>query len=190
MGDANAILEFWFGHDEPVSADHQRRWFAADANFDRMCVERFAGDHIAAVAGELDQWKCEPRSSLALVILLDQFPRNMFRNTSRAFATDTAALSVVRGAIAEGFDRQLPPLRRVFFYMPFQHSEEITDQDESVRWCRDLARDYPECAGFLHYAESHREVIRRFGRFPLRNGILNRASTADEVVYLREHSGY
>jgi uncharacterized protein (DUF924 family) len=190
MADANAILEFWFGHDEPVSADCQRRWFAVDASFDRLCLERFAGDHAAAAAGELDQWKREPRSSLALVILLDQFPRNMFRNSSRAFATDTAALDVARGAIAEGFDRQLPPLRRVFFYLPFEHSEQVTDQDESVRLCRDLARDHPECDGFRRYAESHREVIRRFGRFPLRNGVLNRASTPDEIVYLREHPGY
>jgi len=126
MADANAILELWFGHGEPVSADHQRRWFAADASFDRLCVERFARDHAAAAAGELDQWKREPRSCLALVILFDQFSRNMFRNTSRAFATDTAALGAARGAIAEGLDRQLPPLRRVFFYMPFQHSEQIT----------------------------------------------------------------
>jgi uncharacterized protein (DUF924 family) len=190
MADANAILEFWFGHGEPVSADRQQRWFAADASFDRLCAERFAGDHAAASAGELEQWKREPRSSLALAILLDQLPRNMFRDTSRAFATDTAALSVARGAIADGFDRQLPPLRRVFFYLPFQHSEQITDQDESVRLCRDLASDDPECAGFLRYAESHREVISRFGRFPLRNGVLNRASTPDEIGYLREHSGY
>ena len=84
----------------------------------------------------------------------------------------------------------MPPLRRVFFYMPFEHSEHITDQDESVRLCRDLARDHPECAVFLRYAESHREVIRRFGRFPLRNGVLNRASTPEEIIYLREHSDY
>jgi uncharacterized protein (DUF924 family) len=190
MADANAILEFWFGHGEPVSADHQRRWFAADASFDRLCVERFARDHAAAAAGELVQWKREPRSSLALVLLLDQFPRNMFRNTSRAFATDTAALGVARGSIAQRFDRQLPALRRLFFYLPFEHSEQITDQDESVRLCRDLTRDHPECADFLRYAESHREVIRRFGRFPLRNGVLNRASTPDEIAYLREHSAY
>ncbi len=190
MADANAILEFWFGHGEPVSADHQGRWFAADASFDRLCVERFAGDHAAAAAGQLDQWKREPRSCLALVILLDQFPRNIFRNTSRAFATDTAALGVARGAIIEGLDRQLPPLRRAFFYLPFEHSEQITDQDESVRLCRELERDHPECAAFLQYAESHREVIRRFGRFPLRNGVLNRVSTPDEIVYIREHSDY
>lgn len=190
MPDADSILEFWFGRDEPVSADHQRRWFASDASFDQLCVERFAGDYAAAAAGELDRWKREPRSALALVILLDQFPRNMFRNTERAFATDTAAMGVARGSIAEGLDRQLPPLRRAFFYMPFEHSEQLADQDESVRLCHDLARDHPECAGFLHYAESHREVIRRFGRFPLRNGALNRASTPDEIVYLREYSGY
>jgi len=189
MADANAILEFWFGHDEPVSADHQRRWFVADAAFDRLCLQRFAADH-AAAADELDHWKRERRSSLALVILLDQFPRNMFRNTARAFATDTAALDVARGAIEQGFDRQLPPLRRVFFYLPFEHSEQITDQDESVRLCRDLARDHPECASFLRYAESHREVIRRFWRFPLRNAMMNRASTPDEIAYLRDHSDY
>jgi uncharacterized protein (DUF924 family) len=190
MADADAILEFWFGHGDPVSADHQRRWFAADTGFDRLCAERFAGDHAAAAAGELDRWKREPRSALALVILLDQLPRNMFRNTSRAFATDAAALSVARGAIAEGFDRRLPPLRRVFFYLPFEHSEWMTDQDESVRLCLDLARDHPECTDFLRYAKSHREVIHRFGRFPLRNGVLNRVSTPDEIVYLRGHSGY
>ncbi len=190
MADADSILEFWFGYDEPVSADHQRRWFAADTGFDRLCVERFAGDQAAAAAGELDQWKRESHSSLALVILLDQFPRNMFRDTSRAFATDAAALGVARGAIAEGFDRQLPPLRRLFFYLPFEHSERLADQDESVRLCRDLTRGYPECGAFLSYAESHREVIRRFGRFPLRNDVLHRTSTLDELVYLREHSGY
>jgi uncharacterized protein (DUF924 family) len=190
MADAEAILEFWFGHDEPVSAEHQRRWFAADAGFDRLCVERFADNHAAAAAGELDHWKREPRSCLALVILLDQIPRNMFRNTARAFATDCAALGVARGAIANGFDRQLPPLRRVFFYLPFEHSEQIADQDQSVRLCRDLARQDPECAEFLRYAESHREVIRRFGRFPLRNAVLNRASTPEEIAFLREHPGY
>jgi uncharacterized protein (DUF924 family) len=190
MADPDAILEFWFGHDDPVGAEYQRRWFTADAGFDRLCGERFAGDHAAAAAGELDQWKSEPRSCLALVILLDQFPRNMFRNSARAFVTDGAALNVARGAIAEGFDRRLPPLRRVFFYLPFEHSEHMTDQDESVRLCRELARENPECDGFIRYAESHREVIRRFERFPLRNAVLNRASTSEEIAYLREHPGY
>jgi uncharacterized protein (DUF924 family) len=190
MADAHAILEFWFGPDETVSAHHQQQWFAADPAFDRLCVERFAGDYAAAAAGQLDEWRREPRSCLALVLLLDQFPRNMFRDTPRAFATDTAARRVARGAITEGFDRELSPLQRVFFYMPFEHSEQITDQDESVRLFRDLAGDYPECSSFLRYAESHREVIRRFGRFPLRNAVLNRASTLDETAYIREHSGY
>jgi uncharacterized protein (DUF924 family) len=122
MADANAIHEFSFGHGEAASDDHQRRWFAADASFDRLCVERFADDHAAAPAGELDQWKREPRNSLALMLLLDELPRNMFRHTSRAFATASGALGVARGAIAEELDRQLRPLRRVFFCMPFEHS--------------------------------------------------------------------
>jgi uncharacterized protein (DUF924 family) len=190
MADANAILEFWFGHGEPVSAEHQRRWFVADPAFDQLCVERFADDYAAAAAGQLNEWRREPHSCLAIVILLDQFPRNMFRNTARAFATDTAALSVARGAIAEALDRRLPPLQRAFFYMPFEHSEQISDQDESVRLCGELAREHPECADFLPYADSHREVIRRFGRFPLRNDALGRASTPEEIAYIREHSGY
>jgi uncharacterized protein (DUF924 family) len=190
MSDAATILEFWFGPDETVSAEYRRRWFAADRAFDRLCVERFAVDYEAAVADQLEEWKHDPRSCLALVLLLDQFPRNLFRNTARAFATDGQALSAARGAIAEGFDRQLPPLQRGFFYLPFEHSERLADQDESVRLSAELAREHPVCADFLRYAESHREVIRRFGRFPLRNALLNRTSTLDEMAYLREHSGY
>jgi uncharacterized protein (DUF924 family) len=182
MANADTILEFWFGHGESVDADHQRRWFVADPAFDQLCVESFAADYAAAAAGQLDEWKHEPRSCLALVILLDQFPRNMFRNTARAFASDTAALSVARDAIAEGFDRRLQPFQRAFFYMPFEHSEQIADQDECVRLCRDLGREHPECADFLPYAESHREVIRRFGRFPIRYGELGRDSTPDEIA--------
>jgi len=173
-----------------VSADHQRQWFLADATFDSRCVECFGTDYAAAASGQLEEWKREPPSCVALVLLLDQFPRNMFRNTPRAFATDRIAREVARAAIAEGFDQRLPPLRRVFFYMPFEHSEQMTDQNESIKLFGNVARDHPECAAFLGYAESHREVIRRFGRFPLRNGVLNRASTPDETAYLREHADY
>ncbi len=190
MADAEAIFEFWFGCDETVGADRQQQWFAADPAFDRLCAERFADDYTAAAAGQLDEWKSEPRSCLALVLLLDQFPRNMFRGTARAFATDRAALSAASGAIAASLDRELAPLHRVFFYLPFEHSEQITDQNESVRLFSDLARDHPQCSGFLRYAEAHREVIRRFGRFPHRNAMLNRASTLEEKAYLRDHSGY
>jgi uncharacterized protein (DUF924 family) len=190
MASAQAILEFWFGPDGTVSAEQQRQWFAADPTFDSCCAERFAADYAAAASGQLDEWNREPPSCLALVLLLDQFPRNMFRNTPRAFATDRAALEVARAAIAERFDRRLPPFQRAFLYMPFEHSEQMTDQNESIKLFGDVARDHPECAAFLRYAESHRELIRRFGRFPLRNAVLNRASTPDETVYLGEHSGY
>jgi len=186
MADADAILEFWFGPDEAAGDDHQRRWFVADPNFDRLCVERFASDYAAASAGELDEWENEPRTCLALVLLLDQLPRNMFRNTARAFATDPAARAVARGALAAGFDERLPPLQRVFLYMPFEHSEQLTDQDKSVGLFCDLARTHPECAAFVSYAESHHEEIRRFGRFPHRNAALNRASTPEEIAYMSE----
>ena len=144
MADIHTILDFWFRSGQTLRADRRRLWFSVDPGFDRLCIERFAGDYAAAAAGGLDHWKREPPSCLALVLLLDQFPRNMFRNTARAFATDSAALSVAHSAIAEGLDRRLPPLERVFFYMPFMHSEQIANQDESVRLCRNLARDSPE----------------------------------------------
>ncbi len=189
MVTTNEILDFWFGSDAADEAA-QRRWFSADAEFDRLCVERFATAHAEAVAGTLDGWRNEARSSLALVLLLDQFPRNMFRNSPRAFATDAQARAIARHAFACGFDRRLPPLHRVFLYMPFQHSEALADQDESVRLTAELARDHPECAGFHDYAVRHRDVICRFGRFPHRNAILGRATTLDEAAYMREHSGF
>src|SRR5215469_10195480 len=186
MADADAIIEFWFGPNEAVSDDHQRRWFVPDPRFDRLCIDHFAADYAAASAGELDRWKNEPHSCLALVLLLDQLPRNMFRNTARAFATDPAARAASRHAIEAGFDRRLPPLYCVFLYMPFEHSEQPADQDKSVGLFSELARAHPECADFVGYAESHREEIRRFGRFPHRNAVLNRASTDEEKEYLRE----
>jgi uncharacterized protein (DUF924 family) len=190
MPDAAEILEFWFGKGSVVTAEIQRRWFSADQEFDQLCNEGFLADHAAATAGRLEGWRSDPHSCLALVLLLDQFPRNLFRNTARAFATDAQALAVARGAIAKGYDRELVPLRRVFLYMPFEHSETLADQDESVSLTRNLAQQHPECAGFLKYAEAHREVIRRFGRFPHRNALLGRASSSAEEEYLRDHRGF
>jgi uncharacterized protein (DUF924 family) len=189
MATADEIIAFWFGSD---GADEtvRRRWFVADAEFDRLCLERFAGAYAEAVAGSLEGWQGEARANLALVLLLDQCPRNMFRNSPRAFATDAQARAAACHAMARGFDRELPPLQRVFLYMPFQHSEALADQDESVRLTAELARAHPECADFLKYAEAHREVIRRFGRFPHRNAILGRAASLDETAYMRKHSGF
>ena len=190
MSSAEEILEFWFGNDSAVSAGTQRRWFSADREFDQICSARFLADHTAAIVGCLDGWRRDPHSCLALVLLLDQFPRNLFRNTARAFATDAQALVVARGALAQGYDRELIPLKRAFFYMPFEHSETLADQDESVRLTREIARNHPECADFLKYAEAHREIIRRFARFPHRNAALGRVSTPAEAAYLLDHPGF
>jgi uncharacterized protein (DUF924 family) len=185
MSRADEILEFWFGEAEADVDQHQRRWFTPDPEFDRQCRSRFLKDYEGAAAGMLDWWKSEPRNCLALVLLFDQFPRNMFRDTARAFATDTNARDMAKFAITSGFDRAMAPPHRAFFYLPLQHSETLDDQDESVRLMRRLAAEEPSCAGFLPYAEHHRDVIKCFGRFPHRNVILGRVSTPEEIRFLR-----
>jgi uncharacterized protein (DUF924 family) len=182
MGRVEEILEFWFGAAD--RSDRQQVWFAADPTFDRACSAGFLADHERAAAGDLDQWMDAPAGSLALTLLLDQFPRNMFRGTARAFATDGKALAVAKPALARQFDRALPPIRRVFLYMPFEHSENLDDQRESLRRFRELAIEDPPLAGFIPYAERHLEVIERFGRFPHRNAVLGRAATPAEAEFL------
>jgi uncharacterized protein (DUF924 family) len=181
MERANEILEFWFGDGSDPA--HERLWFAQDAAFDQACKAGFLADHERAAAGELESWKEAPSSALALILLLDQFPRNIFRNTPRAFATDPKARAIAKDAVVRGFDLALPPVRRPFIYMPFQHSENLDDQDESVRLFNRLAGEHPAMAGYVEYAEHHREAIRRFGRFPHRNAILGRASTPEETAF-------
>jgi uncharacterized protein (DUF924 family) len=182
------ILTFWFG--SGAALERRQIWFAADPIFDRQCIEQFGADYALAAAGRLADWCDEARSSLALVLLLDQFPRNLFRGTPQAFGNDAAALATARLAIAAGFDHQVRSLERAFFYLPFEHSERFADQRESVRLAAALARADPSCVEFLRFAEAHREVIRRFGRFPHRNAILGRESTAQELEYLRDHPGF
>ena len=126
----------------------------------------------------------QPRSCLALILLFDQFPRNMFRGTARAFATDSNALTAGRHAIAHGFDAILSSVESAFIYLPFEHSERLDDQLESMRLYRALAGDDPALAGYVAYAEQHLNVIRRFGRFPARNAILGRSSTPAELEFL------
>ena len=125
------ILQFWFG--DGSDPEHERRWFAQDAGFDQACRTGFLADHQRAAGGELDNWKDSPLSALALILLLDQFPRNIFRGTPRAFATDSKALATAKDVVARGFDLALPPVRRSFIYLPFQHSENLDDQQESVQ---------------------------------------------------------
>jgi uncharacterized protein (DUF924 family) len=176
------ILKFWFG--EGSDPDYAKRWFAPNAVFDQACRNGFLADYERAAAGELDLWQDRASGALALILLLDQFPRNMFRNSARAFATDSRALAAAKAAIARGFDRALSAQERAFIYLPFEHSENSADQDYSVQLFLVLASEHPEMAEYIGYAEGHREIIRRFGRFPHRNRVLGRISTPEEMEFL------
>lgn len=183
---AEALLDFWFGPPgTPERTQAREVWFKADAAFDAACRRQFLGDHERAAAGELAAWQRAPESSLALVLLLDQLPRNLFRDTPRAFATDPLARQMARHAIDAGFDRRLPPVWRWFFYLPFEHAEELADQALCVALHQSLPEDGDK-AELLHYARRHYEIIARFGRFPHRNRVLGRTSTPEEAEFLRE----
>jgi uncharacterized protein (DUF924 family) len=168
--DAQSLVAFWSGAGP-------RRWFSKDPAFDTELRERFLSLHERAARGDLSAWRSEAESALALVLLLDQFPRNAFRGTARMFATDAQARDEADQAVSAGFDRQVSPLLRVFFYLPFEHSESLADQERSVA----LQQDMQE---LLRYALEHRDIIRRFGRFPHRNAVLGRESSAEERAFL------
>lgn len=170
------VLDFWF------SDAVRPRWWAKDPDFDQLVALRLGALHEAAFRGDLDGWKRTAEGALALVILLDQVPRNIFRGEARSFAADPLALAVTREALAAGFDRALPSdEHRVFLYLPLEHSEELADQEACCRLMADL-----DAARWLDYAERHRTIIARFGRFPHRNAILGRESTAEELAFLTE----
>lgn len=153
-------------------------WFAKDEAFDRRFRDAFIDAHAAACRGELAHWQRTPGGALALVILLDQFPRNAFRGTPRMYASDAAALGVAEAAIAAGLDRHVDADLRLFLYLPFAHSESLAHQDRSVALCRELGEES------LAHAEGHRDIVKRFGRFPHRNPILGRKTTEDEQRFL------
>jgi uncharacterized protein (DUF924 family) len=169
---AHDVISFW------RDAGYER-WFKPDAGFDREVRDRFLATHEAAAASQLSDWEGSPEGALALLILLDQFPRNMFRGTPRAFATDAAAREVARRGLDRGYDKQVDPQMRSFFYLPFMHSEDVADQEHCLALYRALGSE-----DGIKYAEIHLDAIRRFGRFPHRNEILGRASTPEEVAYL------
>jgi uncharacterized protein (DUF924 family) len=171
---AAAIVDYW-------RSAGPNRWFAKDPRFDREFRERFLTLHEAAARGELDAWQDSATGTLGLLLLLDQFPRNSFRGTPRMYATDARARNVADLAIRAGHDLAVDPSLRLFMYLPFGHSEELTDQERSV----ELARRSLSPVDLLH-AEHHRDIVRRFGRFPHRNAILGRVSRPDEVRYLAE----
>lgn len=186
QADFQEILEFWFGPiDSPNYGQAQDFWFIKDAALDLELTTRFLAVYQQAARRELMAWENTPLSSLALTIVLDQLPRNLFRNTPQAFDTDPLALTVARNAIAQEFDAQVLPVQRWFFYLPFEHSERLADQETSLQlW--DRLRNDPNSQHAIHYAYRHWEVIARFGRFPHRNQILGRASTPDELAFLEE----
>lgn len=198
MGDSpvtpSSVLDYWFGSstDEAVTAkEKQRLWWGKDAAIDEDIRACFGDALERAGRGELDHWADTPRGSLALIVLMDQFSRNMHRGTPRSFAFDAAARSVTRRVIDAGQDRELRPIERVFMYLPFEHSESIDDQDRAVALFGRLRDEAPVArratfAGYLDYAHRHREVIARFGRFPHRNAILGRTSTAEETAFLSQ----
>jgi len=155
------------------------KWWDKDEAFDRTVRSRFLAAHEAAARGELAAWEDSADGALALVILLDQFSRNMFRDSARAFATDPLACAVTRQAIARGFDQSIDPTLRLFFYMPFMHSEALADQDRCVALFAALGD-----AGQSEYAAIHRDVIAKFGRFPHRNRVLGRDTTSAEQEFL------
>ena len=157
------------------------KWFVANDGFDREIRTRFLTTHEAASRGELASWEDHPEGVLALLILLDQFPRNMFRCAARAFATDALARRIAEKALARDFDRLVDEVMRLFFYLPFMHSEELADQDRCLQLFAMLGD-----AEQLRYAVTHRDIILRFGRFPNRNGLLGRVTTPAEQRFLDE----
>lgn len=172
---AEDILSFWFEEAKPY------QWFRRDSGFDAHCRQRFGALHDSARHGGLDVWRAHPRHSLALIILLDQFSRNIYRDEPRAFAQDPEALDVAQEAIARWFDRPCDSRERAFFYMPFMHSENLAMQERSVA----LFTSRMPASGNVPYAKEHRDIVKRFGRFPHRNRILGRASTPEEIAFLK-----
>ncbi len=186
MSQANEILDFWFGkQDEPDYGKSRKSWFAKEPEFDEELRRCFITDYEKAAGGHLDEWKDSPSDCLALILLLDQFPRNIFRETPQAFATDWEALSTAHQAIAQGYDVQLLNVQRWFVYLPFVHSENIEHQRKAVKLFQKLSGDR-DSASAIENAIRHRSVIERFGRFPHRNIILGRPSTPEEKEFLKE----
>ena len=189
----NDILNFWFADGLKKgwpTTDMKELWWGGSKGLDATVREKF-GDRVnQALAGGLKDWEAHPLSRLALVLLLDQFTRNVFRGSRQAFAGDGRTQQLVTDGLARGWDQQFPLVGRVFFYMPLMHAEDLALQDECVSRFRQLLADAPEertqtFQGNLDFAAQHRDIIARFGRFPHRNNALNRTSTAEEETYLR-----
>lgn len=187
------ILTFWFGNSavsssgrESAFATRQALWFGGDSKFDDEVRSTLATDHERAAAGQLEHWRETPRGALALVLLLDQVPRHLFRGEPRAFATDAQALDIAAGAFALGFDRRLVPAQRLFLSLPFMHSERLDHQHRALAVARQCGMEAPDMEDAVGSALQHLAIIERFGRFPHRNAILGRPTTAEEAAFLKE----
>jgi uncharacterized protein (DUF924 family) len=174
--EARAIVEFW-------RAAGPSQWFAKDDGFDRRFRERFIKAHESAARGELMEWTKAPTGAMALVILLDQFPRNAFRGSPRMYATDAMARQIADAAVKTRFDQEFEPALRLFFYLPFGHSESLADQERAVALCQHLGEPN------VSHSKRHHDIIQRFGRFPHRNLVLGRMMTVEEQEYL-DNGGY
>jgi len=188
------ILRFWFG-DEPddaaLATQQQQLWWAKNPATDALIKTRFGAQVLAAEAGTLDEWRTTPQGLLALVLLTDQFPRNIYRGSAESFRFDALARKLCLEALDTQVDALLRPIERVFLYLPLEHSENLAHQERSVQLFEALARQVPQSwrapfAGFADYAEKHRVIIERFGRFPHRNALLGRPSTAEELQFLQQ----
>lgn len=178
MGETQAVLDFWFVEHGP------KDWFSGDAAFDQKLAERFAGLHAAVALGEAVEWRSTPEGRLAEIIVLDQFSRQLHRGSPRAFATDGMALVLAQEAVAAGLDAGFEPQRRQFFYMPFMHSESLAVHEWALPRFETL-----ENPDLLSFEMGHLDLIRRFGRYPMRNKALGRTSTPEEIAYMAEREG-
>ncbi|MFK7929940.1 MAG: DUF924 family protein [Myxococcota bacterium] len=193
---AAEILEIWFGPTDDEIASRAPTWWKKDPVFDQQLAERFGGELHRAAAGSFSGWERSPHGSLALVVMLDQFPRNSFRGDPRSFAFDAAARAVCHRAVRAGHDRMLKPPERVFLYMPLMHSEHVSDHRDALvlfeaaavaargtRWEQMIAANFD-------FAQKHAKIIHRFGRYPHRNEVLGRDSTPEESAHVAEHGGF
>ena len=176
--DAAEVLDFWFSQD-------RKRWFVKDPAFDEDIRRRFLPLYEKALQGGMEYLKENARSCLALVIVFDQFPRNMFRGSARAFAADGQALACARLIVENGWDKAMTPDERSFAYLPFEHSESLADQERGLALMKEIG-SFPETADVPRWAEAHLVIIRRFGRFPHRNAVLGRQSTPEEIEFLKQ----
>lgn len=173
------VLDFWF-------ADNTKEhWFVRSDAVDAQIKQRFAVVYELAASGALENWKNAAHSALALTIILDQFPRNMFRGSPAAFATDPLACALAKYALECGYDKQVDESARQFFYLPLMHSEVLADQERCVELYEALGNDYS-----LGFAREHRDIVKDFGRFPHRNAVLGRENTPEETEFLKTHSGF